>query len=99
MQAVAGDGPVAVTGEDGREALAVALTIVHDIERSLPARSAGHAQRLRRTRVVREILFVAGEVSGDLHAAGVARELAARGASRTASLASAATRCRRRASS
>jgi lipid-A-disaccharide synthase len=27
---------------------------------------------------VREILFVAGEVSGDLHAAGVARELAAR---------------------
>ena len=31
---------------------------------------------------VREILFVAGEVSGDLHAAGVARELAARGAPR-----------------
>jgi lipid-A-disaccharide synthase len=29
---------------------------------------------------VREILFVAGEVSGDLHAAGVARALAARGA-------------------
>jgi lipid-A-disaccharide synthase len=29
---------------------------------------------------VREILFVAGESSGDLHAAGVARELAARGA-------------------
>jgi lipid-A-disaccharide synthase len=29
---------------------------------------------------VREIVFVAGEVSGDLHAAGVARELAARGA-------------------
>lgn len=29
---------------------------------------------------MREILFVAGEVSGDLHAAGVARELAARGA-------------------
>jgi len=29
---------------------------------------------------VRDILFVAGEVSGDLHAAGVARELAARGA-------------------
>jgi lipid-A-disaccharide synthase len=28
---------------------------------------------------VRDILFVAGEVSGDLHAAGVARELAARG--------------------
>jgi lipid-A-disaccharide synthase len=30
--------------------------------------------------VVREIVFVAGEVSGDLHAAGVARELVARGA-------------------
>ena len=29
---------------------------------------------------MREILFVAGEVSGDLHAAGVARELKARGA-------------------
>jgi lipid-A-disaccharide synthase len=29
---------------------------------------------------VREILFVAGEASGDLHAAGVARELTARGA-------------------
>ena len=29
---------------------------------------------------MREILFVAGEVSGDLHAAGVARELVARGA-------------------
>ena len=29
---------------------------------------------------MREILFVAGEVSGDLHAAGVARELRARGA-------------------
>src|SRR3569833_2085884 len=28
--------------------------------------------------VVREIVFVAGEVSGDLHAAGVARELVAR---------------------
>jgi len=30
--------------------------------------------------VVRDILFVAGEVSGDLHAAGVARELKAQGA-------------------
>ncbi len=29
---------------------------------------------------VREILFVAGEVSGELHAAGVARELSAGGA-------------------
>src|SRR5579862_6385975 len=38
---------------------------------------------LRRGRlctVVREILFVAGEASGDLHAAGVARELASRNA-------------------
>ena len=35
--AVLGDGPIAVTGEDGREALAVALTIVHDIERTLPS--------------------------------------------------------------
>ncbi|HEX3868664.1 MAG TPA: Gfo/Idh/MocA family oxidoreductase [Gemmatimonadaceae bacterium] len=35
--AVAGEAPVAVTGEDGREALAVALTIVRDIERTLPS--------------------------------------------------------------
>src|ERR1044071_5588734 len=34
----------------------------------------------RRRRPVREILFVAGEGSGDLHAAGVARELRASGA-------------------
>jgi predicted dehydrogenase len=40
VQAVAGEGPIAVTGEDGREALAVALTIVRDIERSLPTLSA-----------------------------------------------------------
>ncbi|HEY5062731.1 MAG TPA: Gfo/Idh/MocA family oxidoreductase [Gemmatimonadaceae bacterium] len=37
VAAVLGDGPIAVTGEDGREALAVALTIVRDIERTLPA--------------------------------------------------------------
>ena len=37
VRAVAGDAPVAVTGDDGREALAVALTIVHDIERTLPS--------------------------------------------------------------
>ena len=36
VQAVAGEAPVAVSGEDGREALAVALTIVNDIERTLP---------------------------------------------------------------
>ena len=40
VQAVAGEAPVAVTGEDGREALAVALTIVRDIERTLPVLSA-----------------------------------------------------------
>jgi predicted dehydrogenase len=37
VQAVMGEAPIAVTGEDGREALAVALTIVSDIERTLPA--------------------------------------------------------------
>jgi len=40
VQGVVGDGPIAVTGQDGREALAVALTIVRDIERSLPVLSA-----------------------------------------------------------
>src|SRR6185503_11720036 len=40
VQAVAGEAPIPVTGEDGREALAVALTIVRDIDRSLPALSA-----------------------------------------------------------
>lgn len=40
VQAVSGEGPIAVTGEDGREALAVALTIVQNIERSLPTLSA-----------------------------------------------------------
>ena len=74
-----GEAPIAVTGEDGREALAVALTIVHDIERSLP-RSRAALARAGGRQVVREILFVAGEVSGDLHAAGVAREFVARGA-------------------
>jgi predicted dehydrogenase len=39
VQAVAGKAPVAVTGSDGREALAVALLIVHEIERSLPSLS------------------------------------------------------------
>jgi predicted dehydrogenase len=37
VKAVAGEGPIAVTGDDGREALAVALTIVSDIEQSLAA--------------------------------------------------------------
>lgn len=37
LAAVRGDGPVAVTGEAGRDALAVALQIVHEIERTLPS--------------------------------------------------------------
>jgi predicted dehydrogenase len=39
LAAVRGEAPVAVTGEEGREALAVALQIVADIERTLPALS------------------------------------------------------------
>ena len=39
LAAVRGDAPVAVSGEAGREALAVALQIVADIERSLPSLS------------------------------------------------------------
>ena len=39
LAAVRGEAPIAVTGEEGREALAVALQIVADIERSLPALS------------------------------------------------------------
>ena len=37
LAAVRGDAPIAVSGEAGREALAVALQIVSDIERTLPA--------------------------------------------------------------
>jgi predicted dehydrogenase len=37
IRALSGDAPVTVSGEDGREALAVALTIVRDIERTLPS--------------------------------------------------------------
>jgi predicted dehydrogenase len=37
LAAVRGEGPVAVTGEEGRDALSVALQIVSDIERTLPA--------------------------------------------------------------
>jgi predicted dehydrogenase len=36
VAAIRGEGPVVVTGEDGREALAVALGIVREIERTLP---------------------------------------------------------------
>ncbi|HVT37428.1 MAG TPA: Gfo/Idh/MocA family oxidoreductase [Gemmatimonadaceae bacterium] len=39
VTALTGGGPVAVSGADGREALAVALRIVQEIERSLPAAS------------------------------------------------------------
>ena len=37
LRAVRGEAPVPVTGEDGREALAVALDIVVDIDRSVRA--------------------------------------------------------------
>jgi predicted dehydrogenase len=37
VAALNGESPVAVSGEDGREALAVALRIVREIERTLPA--------------------------------------------------------------
>jgi predicted dehydrogenase len=41
LASVSGSAPVAVSGEDGREALAVALSIVSEIERTLPALAAG----------------------------------------------------------
>ena len=47
IAAVQGRAPVAVTGEDGREALAVALQIVQEIERSLPALSGAAKQSAR----------------------------------------------------
>jgi predicted dehydrogenase len=47
IAAVQGRAPVAVTGEDGREALAVALQIVQEIERSLPALSGAAKQSSR----------------------------------------------------
>jgi predicted dehydrogenase len=39
LSAVRGEAPIAVTGGEGRDALAVALQIVKDIERSLPSLS------------------------------------------------------------
>jgi predicted dehydrogenase len=36
LAAVRGEAPIAVTGQEGREALAVALQIVNDIERTMP---------------------------------------------------------------
>ena len=47
LAAVQGRAPVAVSGEEGREALAVALQIVREIERSLPALSGSAAPRAR----------------------------------------------------
>ena len=41
LAAVQGRAPVTVSGEDGREALAVALKIVSEIERTLPSLAAG----------------------------------------------------------
>lgn len=41
LDAVLGRKPVTVTGADGREALAVAMRIVHEIERTRPALAAG----------------------------------------------------------
>lgn len=41
LAAVRGESPVVVTGEAGREALAVALRIVSDIERALPSLQGG----------------------------------------------------------
>jgi predicted dehydrogenase len=47
LAAVRGEAPVAVTGEAGREALAVALQIVADIDRSLPALSGARPAAAR----------------------------------------------------
>ena len=47
LQAIRGEGPVVVSGEDGREALAVALGIVAEIEQTLPA-LRGPAERAPR---------------------------------------------------
>jgi predicted dehydrogenase len=45
VSALRGETPIAVTGQDGRDALAVALRIVHDIEQSLPAGQASASTR------------------------------------------------------
>ena len=47
LTAVRGEAPVPVTGEEGRDALAVALRIVAEIEHGLPALSGGAALRTR----------------------------------------------------
>jgi hypothetical protein len=77
IAAVRGEQPVVVTGQDGREALAVALRIVKEIERTLPslAGMGSPGQRVRARSRVREVLIIAGEASGDLHASGFAAAL------------------------
>jgi predicted dehydrogenase len=47
INAVRGQGPIAVTGDDGRQALAVALTIVHDIERTFASLAGAPPPSLR----------------------------------------------------
>lgn len=47
LAAVRGDTPVPVTGEEGRDALAVALRIVAEIEHGLPALAGGATLRAR----------------------------------------------------
>jgi predicted dehydrogenase len=47
LAAIRGEAPVAVSGEEGREALAVALQIVADIERTLKTRPAAAPQPAR----------------------------------------------------
>lgn len=45
VSALRGEGPVVVTGEDGKRALAVALRIVAEIERTRPAFTGEAAAR------------------------------------------------------
>jgi len=45
VAAVRGEAPVVVSGEDGREALAVALRIVREIERTMPSLAGAGAMR------------------------------------------------------
>jgi predicted dehydrogenase len=43
LAALRGEAPIAVTGEEGRDALAVALRIIGDIERTIPLAAGGSA--------------------------------------------------------
>ena len=47
LAAVRGESPIPVTGEAGRDALAVALQIVADIERALPSLAGGAPPHVR----------------------------------------------------